>query len=510
MNTDVLIIGAGPTGLMMACQLTRFGIPFRIIDKQADRSKESRAFAIQAKSMEIFQNLGIASEFIEKEIAIKEVSFYVHGKSKFHLNFKNIDAKGTPFPSVFFLPQSATEEILIDFLTKKNVSIERQTELLSFSEVNDRVEAEIKNNVTGLNEKITCQYIVGCDGSHSVVREVLGTPFVGASYEQEFVLADLSVQWNLPRDTFTAFMNRKGNVLFFPLDRVNNLYRVILIGMGGSPTLQEIETFTKNITGMDITLSNPIWISSFYLHHRAVQQYQKGRAFIAGDAAHIHSPVGGQGMNTGFQDVTNLAWKLAFVLKYHSPKELIETYQTERKRIGQILVNTTDKIFGLITNKNFIVSTLRLYVMPFVMSFLTKSVKFNQRLFHFISQLGVRYHDNPFIEGPDAGRRAPDAPVNSTTLFELFRKKPVNILIFYDKTNPEFESKIQEIEKINPDIIAVHSFIKSPETSLIFTRYGMKSSGVCLVRPDGYIGFRSFENPIDSLLIYLKALFLTE
>jgi 2-polyprenyl-6-methoxyphenol hydroxylase-like FAD-dependent oxidoreductase len=527
-DTDVIIVGSGPTGLMMAIQLARFGVSFRIFDKQEDRAQESRAFGIQAKTMEIFQNLGISAEFLKQAIVGTEASFYVSGKQRFKIDFTKIDAGDTPFPTIFFLPQADTEKILLNHLANlpNAVSVERQTELLSFQQQQDGIEAEIKNNLRGEREKIRCRYIIGCDGAHSRVRQELDIPFEGAAYNQEFILADVSVTWPSPKNNITAFLGKEGVFLYIPLQK--NYSRLIIIGMNsleqsGShpPTLEAIESFGRHITRTNIQLSNPQWISRFHLHHRAVKHYIKGRAFLAGDAAHIHSPVGAQGMNTGLQDATNLAWKLAFVLKYGAPKTLLETYQTERQRIGEVLLKTTDKIFGIMTKRNVIFSKLRLYLFPIVMSLLTRSTKFNNLFFRFMSELGVRYHENPFVlentqsadakflSAPQAGCRAPDAPYGISTLFELFREKPCNILLFQAQAEqtPEQEKQILALEKLHPEMIALHKLVKSPTVKVIFDRYGITSSGVYFIRPDGYIGFRAFGTELESLLQYLHKLF---
>ncbi len=527
LDADVLIVGAGPTGLMMACQLARFGVSFRIIDKQVDRAKESRAFAIQARSMEILQNLGIASQFLKREIVGTGADFYFRGKLKFELDFRNIEIQDTPFPAIFFLPQSETEQILLEYLEKSQHPVERQTELVSFIQMNDIVEADIKNNHTGTNEKVRCRYIVGCDGAHSKVRELLGIPFVGASYQQKFILADVSINLPFPKDKLSFFMNKNGILLSIPLNKQSSLNRLIIADMRDASkpsddkplTIEAIENMSKRITEVDLQLSNPIWMSPFFLHHRVVKQYQKDCAFIAGDAAHIHSPVGGQGMNTGLQDACNLAWKMALHVKYGAPQQLLASYQTERQRIGEVLLHSTDKIFGLIVKRNFFTSLLRQYVMPTVMSLLVKSKKWKNYLFHFISELGIHYHENSFIAeqiqgadakflaGPCAGCRAPDAPVDNTTLFELFQKKPINILLFQSQDYFELDSKIQILQKVRPEIIAVHRFLKSDSLHVFFERYGISTAGVYCIRPDGYIGFRAFGEELDSLLKYLEKFF---
>jgi hypothetical protein len=355
---------------------------------------------------------------------------------------------------------------------------------------------------------------------------MLGIPFVGAAYEQEFILADVTVNRQFPKDNLTVFMSKAGILLHIPLR--SDLSRLIIFGMNDShspdnepPSLEEIQEFGRRITGVDFQLSNPVWISRFHLHHRAVKDYQKGHVFLAGDAAHIHSPIGAQGMNTGLQDVTNLAWKIALTLRYLAPKELLETYQTERQRIGEILVNTTDRVFGAIITKNFVIAALRQYVMPLVMHFLVKSICFRKRIFGFMSQLNIHYHENPFImekidgadskflSGPQAGRRAPDAPLKDSTLFERFREKPFNILLFSPQKQPNQAqvNKILELEKISPEMIAIHRFTQPQDHQILYDRYGITESGSYFIRPDGYIGFRVFGSELETLGHFLHKLF---
>lgn len=527
-DTDVLIVGAGPTGLMLACQLVRFGISFRIIDKEADLAKESRAIGIQAKSMEIFQNLGIVNEFLARSNSPKEGLLYFNSKLKFTLNFKDIQIPGTPFSKVYALPQSETELILIDHLKKAQVYVEHQTELVSFIQNTDGIEADIKNTALNKNEKIQCRYLVGCDGAKSRVREVLNIPFEGGSYYQDFVLVDATIKNSFPKENFALFVNKKGILVHIPLQEKYS--RLIIAGIKKDPnaedrppSVDDIEEFAKQKIGISLELENPRWISRFHLHHRAVQHYQKERSFLAGDAAHIHSPVAGQGMNTGLQDATNLAWKLASVIKYHAPRELLETYQTERLRIGKILLKSTDRIFGLMTSKNPFIVFLRQYVLPNIISLFKGCKSTQKKIFCFMSELAIHYHINPFVmeycqgadklflEGPNAGSRAPDDQAGNSTLFEKFRLKPWNILIFQidDKLSNSQEKILSEISKICPEIIGIHQFTSGNEHTTLFERYGVNSSAIYLIRPDGYIGFRAFGYNFDALQKYLIKLYGT-
>lgn len=526
MDTEVLIVGAGPTGLMMACQLLRYDVKFRILDKQQDRAHESRAFAIQVKSMEIFQNLGVVDEFLKLARSNVDFAFFLNGKKKIEIKFKHFKHQDTPFPSVYFLPQTETERILIEFLEKKGIYIERQKELITFTQDIKVVQAIIKDNIVGSIEKINCAYIVGCDGAHSSTRHTLNFSFEGNAYPQIFNLVDANIEWPYSRNKFLFFLGKDGVFVHIPL--TEQISRIMLAKRAArteeklsTPNLIELEHLASLLTQVPVKLINPIWISQFRLHHRGVTKYYQQHAFLAGDAAHIHSPVGGQGMNTGIQDVTNLAWKLALVLKKGTSIKLLDTYETERHPVGKILLKTTDRFFSLLTAKGYFTSKLRNWLLPIVIVFLFSKKNLEKRLFWFISQLNIHYVKNQFNYdisekshqvfkgGPCPGYRAPNAPVNSSSLFKLISQKPFNILCF--KTKEEQTDKL--IEKINAfiknyqDWVQIHVFVLSPANKLLFKRYGVVSSAIYVVRPDGYVGFRI--NSYNYLLLqeYLKNFF---
>lgn len=527
MNAEILIIGAGPTGLTMACQLLKLGVSFRIIDKQKDRAHESRAFAIQAKSMEIFQNLGLATEFLKVTRSGIDFAFFINGKKQVEVNFDKFSQQDSPFPSVYFLPQNETERILIGHLEKQGTRIEREKELLFFSQTKNGVEASIKNYATGKIEQFCCAYIIGCDGARSTVRQSLNFPFEGATYKQSFILADASIDWPFPQNKFLFFLGKQGIFVHIPLSKT---FSRIMLAQHletasqetlPTPTLIEIEAMARLITQHPLKLTNPIWISQFYLHHRGVQTYCKGRAFLAGDSAHIHSPVGGQGMNTGIQDATNLAWKLALVLRKKTTTHLLNTYETERHRIGKILLKTTDRFFAFITSKNSFISHLRNSVLPLLLSFLFSKKRIEQHLFWFISQLNIHYHTNPFIyeiakgadvtfkRGPKAGYRAPDAPVNSSSLFSLLQTKPIHLLLFQSKKNQDYEilESLKTLENSYCGWLQIHHFTSLANNKILFRRYGVTTSAIYIIRPDGYIGFRLYGCNLALARNYLKHLF---
>ncbi len=508
-DTEVLIIGAGPTGLVMACQLLRCGVKFRILDKQKDRAHESRAFAIQAKSMEIFQNLGCADAFLKVARSKVDLAFFINGKKQIEIKFKHFKHQDTPFPSVYFLPQTETERILIEFLEKQGVYIERQKELMTFTQDMQCVQANITDLTTGIAEKLVCDYIIGCDGAHSSVRHMLHFSFEGNAYPQIFNLVDASIEWPYSRNKFLFFLGKDGVFVHIPLSE--KVSRIMLAQRSDNsseeklfaPNLSQLEHASSLLTQVSVKLVDPIWISQFRLHHRGVTKYYQNRAFLAGDAAHIHSPAGGQGMNTGIQDATNLAWKLALVIKKGTNIKLLDTYETERHPVGKILLRTTDQFFSLLTAKSFFVSKLRDWLLPLVISLLFSKKNIEKRLFWFISQLNINYAKNQFnyeiIEkfhgkfkgGPCPGYRAPNAPTNhKSNLFISLAHKPFNILCFMTKEDQE--NKL--IEKINVFIknyknwLQVYSFVLSPANKLLFKRYGVISTAIYVIRPDGYVG----------------------
>lgn len=513
----VLIVGAGPTGLMMGCQLARHGVSFRLIDKQAGRAHESRAFGIQAKTMEIFQNLGLDRKFLEKmQLTMKGV-FFVDGRKKTEIDLSFLQNFHTPFPRLHILPQSETEIILGQDLTERGAAIERQVELVSFNDSGDAVVCELRNLISGNRETVTCKYIVGCDGAHSFVREALAIAFEGAPYEQQFILADTKVDWPYGNNGLMFFFSTKGLVLHLRLtDTHSRILGARFKDASGPnpPPLSEVQDLMRDVTRADVKLYDGIWTSRFHLHHRAAKLYHKGRAFLAGDAAHIHTPVGAQGMNTGLQDATNLAWKLAYVVKGVAIEALLDSYQSERRRVGQILLETTDRAFGLVTARGPLATPLRNILFPVVMPLAFKLNCLRTRLFRFISQLAIRYHKGPFVferarfadpaflRGPKAGERAPDAPLEQGTLFELIKGHEANALIF---NGQERAMEVEMLKRLYNGYVRFHAVEKEKEPEL-FRRYGMNDKGSCFIRPDGYIGFRSYGEDLRWLKDYLEKL----
>lgn len=522
LDKEILIVGAGPSGLMMACQLSRWGISTKIIDQQSERANESRAFGIQAKSMEIFQNLGIVEQFLESAQVAREAYFFWRGKPKFRLNFKQFQFENTPFSFIYFLPQPEIEKILIHYLAQRGISVDRNIKLENFQDHSDYISACLKNEKNGSIENSNYRYIIGCDGARSSVRHLLQIPFIGGDYQQDFLLADVKIKWPRPfEEGFRIFFDNQGFFLNAPLSKPYTRIITAKITDEAQETIPSnidgIQKFIRQISHCDLDILESIWMSRFHLHHRIVKNYQKGNAFLVGDAAHIHSPVGAQGMNTGLQDATNLAWKIALTIQNKRDDSLLKTYELERMFIGKKLTRTTDKIFWLLTSPNKLLGILR----PILFAAASKVIsiaRVQRRLFWLVSQLGIHYNNNSFIyeksekaskdflAGPRAGFRAPDAPTENTSLFELFKLKPGNLLIFLTSAENSLmlKNKLAELPSHHSKWLAIHQFLASPKNKLLFKRYGVTQDSVYFIRPDGYIGFRNSPINVDDLILYLN------
>ena len=348
-NTDVLIIGAGPTGLMMACQLARHNINFRIIDKTEDHTSQSRALVIQARSVEILDQMGLAGKAIQQGKITKAIGAFFNGRKLLRITVNSMGEGLTKFPYLLMLEQSHTESIMVEFLREHNHHVDRRTELKDFSQNKDCVSAVLKLP-DGSEETVTARYMVGADGAHSIVRELLKIPFGGKTYGQSLFVLDCKAEVDIAEDEMYLAFSDKTFGGFFPL--TNGRWRLL----GNLPkelegkkeiTFEDVEKWYVKRSRVNVKLYDPQWISAYRAHHRYAATFRKDRCFLTGDAAHIHSPVGAQGMNTGLQDAYNLAWKLALVIKKKATDFLLDTYTEERITIARKLVQSTSNISDL-------------------------------------------------------------------------------------------------------------------------------------------------------------------
>ncbi len=533
-SSDVVIVGSGPTGLMAAALLSRCGVKVRILDKSDQQAHESRAFGVHAKSMELFLSMGLADEFLARGLIATGMQIFVDGEKAGGFNFDDIGRADTPYAFVLMVPQSHTEEVLVADLKRQGVEVEHHVEVVGFEQSADSVVVQARNKA-GESFEVRGSYLIGADGAHSIVRKTLGLKFEGAAYPQGFLLADCKVDWPLDHDHLKLFLHGRNLGVYLPLKGLD-VGRIIAVkpleidtnapveAQGASDlSLDEVERAIRETTQLDVKLSNPIWATRYRIHHRGVDKYRVGRVFVTGDAAHIHSPAGGQGMNTGLQDAANLAWKLALVLKGQAPSSLLDTYHSERWPVGQNILNYTDKLFAGMSSQKGWVAAVRNKLIPLFAATLSRSGTACARAFHFVSQLGIRYHESNIVhdassskapkawrDGLSAGHRAPNALfARNRDVFSLIGGYRFHILALSRQplTRDEITSLAADLARspttcgipLETHIIA-HSLVgrdhalHQAESTQVFEAYGLDNEtpqGLFLIRPDGYIAYRS-------------------
>jgi 2-polyprenyl-6-methoxyphenol hydroxylase-like FAD-dependent oxidoreductase len=399
-HKTVLIAGAGPTGLVLANWLARFGVEFRIIDKAPEPGTTSRALAVQARTLELYRQLDLANAVIADGHLVPAFNLWVKGKPEARVPFENIAQDLTPYPFVQIFPQDEHERLLIQRLESSGASVERPTELIGFTDEGDHVTARLR---TPAGEE-TCEvaYIAGCDGARSVVRQTMGTGFPGGTYQQIFYVADAEASGPSVNGEVNVDLDEADFLAVFPLKGAG---RVRLIGTVRGERANDADTLTfQDVSGraiehLKINISKVNWFSTYHVHHRVTEHFRKGRAFVLGDAAHIHSPAGGQGMNTGIGDAINLAWKLAEVLQGHAHEQLLDTYELERIGFARKLVKTTDQIFTLVTAEGKLADIVRTRLVPLVVPKAVRVEALREWLFRTVSQLLIHYRGSPLSTG---------------------------------------------------------------------------------------------------------------
>jgi 2-polyprenyl-6-methoxyphenol hydroxylase-like FAD-dependent oxidoreductase len=514
--TDVLIIGAGPSGLMMACQLAIRNVSFRIIDKNEDHTTQSRAIVIHAASMEIFAQLGIADQFLELGKQVRAINYVAKNKVIRIPLFSAFGKDLTEFPFFLALEQSKTEKILIDFLEKNGHPVERNVELISLTQSEENVTAVLKHN-DGNKETIFARWLVGADGAKSVVRHQLEIPFGGETYPLDLFVLDCKISWPFKDDELSLAFSDTSFAGFFPL--LEGRCRVISFvpkEFTGKPHIEfeDINTGFAERMQMDITLYDPNWISTYKAHHRYVSEFKKGRCFLAGDAAHVHSPVGAQGMNTGLHDAYNLAWKLALVIKGRAKDILLSSYQDERLPFARQLVKTTDRAFGVTVSNSAFVKMMRMHVAPYILSTIVKIRWLAKFMFRTISQIGISYSNSVLTHNASKGIFPSKAPLPGERLpffvFEDESGNRVNIqrfiadklqLLLFTKSTAKvanFENLIRQY----PDILLTQ-IPYTNKSAKLFDAFGIRNDGYYLIRPDLYIAYRCSSLEVQYFLKFL-------
>jgi 2-polyprenyl-6-methoxyphenol hydroxylase-like FAD-dependent oxidoreductase len=539
-----LVVGAGPTGLLMASELARHGVSCRIIDKGPHATTTSNAIALHARTLEVFEQLGIIEEALAQGLKQHGASIYADGERLIHVSFDELDA---PYPFILSLPQSETERILGAHLERLGIQVERNVELLGFTQDEQTVAARLRH-ADGHEETVTTAWLIGCDGAHSAVRHVLNMPFSGSAYPEAFALADVKVRWPLSDDEMHMFLGHDGLLAVFPMRGGRHRLIVERAAEAGEekmpdPTLEEIQGYLDKFAPAGSTASDPVWLAAFRTHLRQAAHTRQGRVFLAGDAAHIHSPAGGQGMNTGLQDAYNLAWKLALVHTGQAPASLLDTYESERHPVAESVMRTTDLMMKGATIHSPIAQHIRNRLVPL----LVQQDFIQHRLTAQLAELSINYRKSALVAehlhshfshghvvgGPRAGDRAPDAgPLlradgTSARLFEALRGTKHTLLLLADADHQQASwGRLTALAgaigarygaQIGIYLVAAGSTAPAGDTSgaailldperALHQRYSAVGECLYLIRPDGYIGYRSYPADADSLNDYLKGLF---
>ena len=513
MDTDVLVVGAGPTGLMLANQLQRRGVRSLIIDRHAGPARETRALGVQARTLEIYAQLGVLERALELGKPGIGANIWASGR---HMGQVALGAAGsgdTPYPFIFVLGQDDNERLLGEHLAAQGLTVAWNTELVDLEQEPAQVRVRLKGPDGTMRE--TCaSWVAGCDGAHSAVRQLSGISFPGAPYEHVFFVADTEMTGSMVADQVNVYLWRAGFHLLFPM-RGTDHWRVVGIvpeQLRDTPdlTFDAVTPSIRHEAGASMTFWSCSWFSTYRIHHRAAARFRSGRCFVLGDAAHVHSPAGAQGMNTGLQDAYNLAWKLALVVSGRAGAGLLDSYEAERLPVARALLNSTDRAFRLVVSDNPLAGILRTQVLARLAAFAMSRPRIQRWVFRVISQIGIRYRGSPLSQSlgalprgaPRAGDRFPwmhlrlgaDAPPQD--VFRVFRDSHFNLLLAGQGVTPELAGL--------DGLLRVHVATDDAHNEREFARVGIPRRAFYLLRPDGHVGLCGTQLPPGAVTGYLS------
>lgn len=518
-HTSVLIVGAGPSGLMMAAQLLRNGVQPIIIDSKQGPTNHSNALAVQARSLEIYRQMGIADPVIRNGKQAGGVILNEDGEQLIEISLADVGHPDTLYPFVHMYQQSKNERVLLDFLTQNCCPVYWETDLVALSQ--DSIAATAHIHTADQDIAITCDWLIGADGAHSVTRKQLQIPFNGDTYRHEFYLADVELDNPELSEQIQLFLAKKDLAAFFPMPE-KNTFRIIGAipdGMMASVDLKldDVQPAMNKIVGYPVNIVKNNWFSTYRLHHRMADEFRKQRCFLIGDAAHIHSPVGGQGMNTGLQDAYNLAWKLAGVINKQFQPAILESYADERMPVAKMLLNTTDRVFKLILSRNWLVGLLKKFVAPRVLKFVWDRPSQREEFFRRVSQIGIEYRSSKInlnlsnASKIKAGDRLPfvklfDEKKQQETDLHEWCSKPGFTFIAMGTINDMDLFSLAKWASQNYPGMNFFYLPPSQKNTEVFTVFEVdKQRGkAIIVRPDMYIGFLNDAIDMNRMDNYLR------
>jgi len=499
MDVEVLVVGAGPTGLMLANQLARRGVQTRIIDRHSGPAQQSRAMAVQARTLEIYAKLGIIDQALALGARGTAANMWANGRWTARIPIGDIGKNLSPFPFVLMLGQDDNEHIMGNKLGDFAVGVEWNTELVGIEQRSGHVDATLKL-ADGRVRVIKASWLAGCDGARSPVREMSGITFPGAPYEHTFFVADTEAIGPMKQGELNVYLLPDGFHLFFPM-RGKDHWRVIGIlprplRAKADVSFEEVVPAIRQQAGQALHFNACYWFSTYRIHHRAAERFHDRRCFLLGDAAHIHSPMGAQGMNTGLQDAYNLAWKLALVVRGRADPVLLDTYEQERLPVARRLLQTTDRAFQLAVSDGWLASLLRTKVIAKVAAAAMHVARVRKLAFRTISQIGIRYPQSGLSRtlpglpkgAPVAGDRFPWLHLKwhpGGVVEDLFRRlddTSFNLLVFAQTPSPD------AIPGGFGDLLRLHVIPADAGNDAELGNAKVPQPSFYLLRPDGHVG----------------------
>jgi 2-polyprenyl-6-methoxyphenol hydroxylase-like FAD-dependent oxidoreductase len=511
----VLIAGAGPTGMMAAIELSRFNVPVRLIEKKAQPETTSRAIGVQARTLELLEQRGLGSSLVKLGNPGLAFSLYGDGKRIWRLEFERISSK---YNYLLFVSQAETENMLREALDKAGIAIERNVTFLALGQADrDTRLTAILQHANGSLEQFECSYLIDAEGAHSTARGTVGVHFEGKSHVEDYALGDLHIDSDLAETDFHIFSSEHGFMSMFPMG--GRRFRVMADSLishqskGTGPSLEELQQIYDQRSHIPARFRDMSWSSWFRINSRMVNRLQVGRVFLGGDSAHIHSPAGAQGMNTGMQDMMNLCWKLALVMKGQAKPELLETYSKERIPIIKMVLQKTEAVNDAIASESRLFRSVFNHIAPWLVGM--DNVQFNAA--EHMSQLALNYRESPLsVPGANSGQlragdRIRDLPVTllhsegssetqprPATIFSLLSPSFFTLLYCNVPDPAKTHSDVQSVIGPWHHLMRGHLIAAIPSDDR-FENYFGASPSIIVVRPDGYTTFIGADNAIPQL-----------
>lgn len=523
-GTEVLVVGAGPTGLTLALELAAQGVAARIIDAAPDAVHESRALAVQPRTLEVLARHGVAERLVAAGDPATTVVVHAAGRTA-TVALSDPGLRETAYPFLLFVSQAVTERVLLERLARYGVPVERGCRLEGLDQDGDGVTCAVAGP-DGRTAVVRARYVVGCDGAHSAVRKAGGIAFGGTAFPQSFLLADLHAD-GLEPGRVHAYLAAAGIQLFFPLG-VPAPWRTIVLrppDAGADPTVEGVQRLTAGYTGGRVRVRDPVWLTGFAVHSRCADRFRSGRVLVAGDAAHIHSPAGAQGMNTGIQDAVNLGWKLALVCRGLAAPALLDTYDAERRPVARAVLRTTTLAFRATTSRHPLVAAVRPRLAAVALPLVARATVLRRAGFRRVAELTVRYRRGPLARGrtgplrpgPRAGDRCPDGPVTvAGRPATLHARLPATAFQLLLCGPPEAwdGAALRRFRERWPAVPVAH--LTAPggpaeawvADAAVLRRLGLRRgrAAAYLVRPDGHVGVRTHDPRLRKVDAWLAGL----